>query len=65
MAEKYGIKAMPTIILVQGTWDNKVDEVVGASKDKIDALFEKAASLKKWLYIVGCLEIWKYQSIFF
>jgi hypothetical protein len=38
---------MPTFFLVQGTWNNKKAEVVGASQPKVEELFKNAVQLKK------------------
>lgn len=51
LSNAYNIKAMPTFFLVQGTWNNKKNEVVGANQAKVEDLFKNAAQLKKWLFV--------------
>ena len=40
IAQKYGVRAMPTFVVVKD--GEKVDELVGASKDKLDLMLSKA-----------------------
>lgn len=39
LAQAYSVMAMPTFVLVRG--GDKIDSLVGASKDKLEAMLQK------------------------
>ena len=44
VAQSYGVRAMPTFVVVRD--GEKVSELVGASKEKLEAMLEKQVGSK-------------------
>ena len=43
LVNTWGIKAMPTYLVIKGKWNTVVSElVIGAGKDKVDKIFDLA-----------------------
>lgn len=46
LSSAYKIKAMPTLLVVKGNWDNVVETVVGGGKANVDKVFAIAQKNK-------------------